>query len=214
VPSTDTPQTLTPEIEEFCEQLAPGSSPVYLDVEPTSWAQPLDCYLNVERQIAERGGEVQYGWQIWEWRGVYLDAEFHAVWKDPHGKLHDITPKNDPTLRILFLPDATRVYTGSLIRNQFYALGSEPEVLEYIAASNALQDFWARPQVAQSVGVVRLTGTDAAEYRKLLERSQRARARLMAMPASKRLVPKLGRNDPCWCGSQMKFKKCHWPQAL
>lgn len=23
--------------------------------------------------------------------------------------------------------------------------------------------------------------------------------------------PKLGRNDPCWCGSGKKYKKCHWP---
>ena len=23
---------------------------------------------------------------------------------------------------------------------------------------------------------------------------------------------KLGRNDPCWCGSGKKFKKCHYPQ--
>jgi len=22
----------------------------------------------------------------------------------------------------------------------------------------------------------------------------------------------LGRNDPCWCGSGKKFKKCHYPQ--
>ncbi len=22
---------------------------------------------------------------------------------------------------------------------------------------------------------------------------------------------KLGRNDPCWCGSEKKYKKCHWP---
>jgi uncharacterized protein YecA (UPF0149 family) len=21
--------------------------------------------------------------------------------------------------------------------------------------------------------------------------------------------PKVGRNDPCWCGSGKKFKKCH-----
>ncbi|MDP6042434.1 MAG: SEC-C metal-binding domain-containing protein, partial [Candidatus Latescibacteria bacterium] len=24
------------------------------------------------------------------------------------------------------------------------------------------------------------------------------------------LKPKLGRNDPCWCGSGKKYKKCHW----
>ena len=23
---------------------------------------------------------------------------------------------------------------------------------------------------------------------------------------------KLGRNDPCWCGSGKKFKRCHFPQ--
>lgn len=23
--------------------------------------------------------------------------------------------------------------------------------------------------------------------------------------------PELGRNDPCWCGSGKKYKKCHWP---
>jgi uncharacterized protein YecA (UPF0149 family) len=25
----------------------------------------------------------------------------------------------------------------------------------------------------------------------------------------KRDEPKIGRNDPCWCGSGKKFKKCH-----
>ena len=25
----------------------------------------------------------------------------------------------------------------------------------------------------------------------------------------KREGPKLGRNDPCWCGSGKKYKKCH-----
>jgi hypothetical protein len=25
----------------------------------------------------------------------------------------------------------------------------------------------------------------------------------------KRDEPKVGRNDPCWCGSGKKFKKCH-----
>lgn len=26
-------------------------------------------------------------------------------------------------------------------------------------------------------------------------------------------LSKLGRNDPCWCGSGKKFKKCHWPHT-
>lgn len=29
-------------------------------------------------------------------------------------------------------------------------------------------------------------------------------------PPVQREGPKVGRNDPCPCGSGMKFKKCHW----
>jgi preprotein translocase subunit SecA len=28
-------------------------------------------------------------------------------------------------------------------------------------------------------------------------------------PQPARGGPKIGRNDPCWCGSGKKFKKCH-----
>jgi uncharacterized protein YecA (UPF0149 family) len=33
-------------------------------------------------------------------------------------------------------------------------------------------------------------------------------------PASQGQVrkKKIGRNDPCWCGSGKKWKKCHYPQ--
>ncbi len=30
--------------------------------------------------------------------------------------------------------------------------------------------------------------------------------------SSQNIKSKLGRNDPCWCGSGKKFKKCHYPQ--
>jgi preprotein translocase subunit SecA len=29
------------------------------------------------------------------------------------------------------------------------------------------------------------------------------------IPTYRREMPKLGRNDPCYCGSGKKFKKCH-----
>jgi preprotein translocase subunit SecA len=34
-----------------------------------------------------------------------------------------------------------------------------------------------------------------------------------APPPQKRTEPKLGRNDPCWCGSGKKYKKCHGAAA-
>jgi hypothetical protein len=34
-----------------------------------------------------------------------------------------------------------------------------------------------------------------------------------AVQPYRRAVPKLGRNDPCWCGSGKKLKKCHGAAA-
>jgi preprotein translocase subunit SecA len=30
-----------------------------------------------------------------------------------------------------------------------------------------------------------------------------------ARRAQQQAAAKLGRNDPCWCGSGLKYKKCH-----
>jgi preprotein translocase subunit SecA len=34
-----------------------------------------------------------------------------------------------------------------------------------------------------------------------------------AVPAAKVNGRKVGRNDPCWCGSGLKFKRCHGAAA-
>ena len=39
--------------------------------------------------------------------------------------------------------------------------------------------------------------------------SRRASAATTSIKTVKRDEPKIGRNDPCWCGSGKKFKKCH-----
>jgi preprotein translocase subunit SecA len=40
-------------------------------------------------------------------------------------------------------------------------------------------------------------------------RSQRPQPRVVSAPPARRDAPKIGRNDPCPCGSGQKFKKCH-----
>lgn len=58
-----------------------------------------------------------------------------------------------------------------------------------------------------------------AEYRKRFESNQAERKRAaqeqerqraqQSQPASRQAMPKIGRNDPCPCGSGLKYKKCH-----
>lgn len=51
--------------------------------------------------------------------------------------------------------------------------------------------------------------------------SQQPKVETPISQAAERMAPKepvnpgkkLGRNDPCWCGSGKKFKKCHYPKA-
>ena len=65
---------------------------------------------------------------------------------------------------------------------------------------------------AQAAGGATAQAADAAQPRKMRRAAQK-RGAVVAAPAPvktvKRERPKLGRNDPCWCGSGKKYKACH-----
>jgi hypothetical protein len=55
------------------------------------------------------------------------------------------------------------------------------------------------------------------QYREHLDRERRRqreaqKPKRRGTPARRREGPKLGRNDPCWCGSGKKYKHCHLRQ--
>ena len=45
------------------------------------------------------------------------------------------------------------------------------------------------------------------EQERLLSERERLQG---GQPAAALARPKIGRNDPCWCGSGKKYKRCHW----
>jgi SEC-C motif len=65
---------------------------------------------------------------------------------------------------------------------------------------------------AQRVEVA-LPEESAAENSHIYEDAERMRSRISRIEASEdkksTAPPRLGRNEPCWCGSGIKFKKCH-----
>jgi len=97
-------------------------------------AIPMDCFINVDKAIQQGGGEIVYGWQIWETLpGVMMEAEFHAVWKNPDGTMYDVTPHIfDGIEHILFLPDPNRTYAGKQIDNLRIALVKDKLVEQFI----------------------------------------------------------------------------------
>jgi hypothetical protein len=100
------PVAISPDIISLCESLKtdpPGYVPVQTD--PTGMFG--FCNVGVLEKTKADGGTIRFGWCIWEFAGVCLTAEFHAVWVDPTGKLVDITPKPDGETRIVFAGDPT-----------------------------------------------------------------------------------------------------------
>jgi hypothetical protein len=101
-----TPTLIGPEIIDLCASLD-TDPPVFVPVCDDPHGLYGFCNVGVLEKIKADGGTIRFGWNIWEYPGVYLNAEFHAVWVSPAGELIDITPKPDGETRIVFASDPT-----------------------------------------------------------------------------------------------------------
>ncbi|OFZ53607.1 MAG: hypothetical protein A3D92_20775 [Bacteroidetes bacterium RIFCSPHIGHO2_02_FULL_44_7] len=153
-PLPKTSNNTSPEIIALCQKIAPGQKALYLEIKPVEGAIVNECYGNVDKAIQKSGGSVQYGWQIWETMpDVMAEAEFHAVWKDINGNLHDVTPKEMPGItKILFLPDPARSYSGRQIDNIRIALKDDPLVHDFIKNAESYFEITNRGELADYHG--------------------------------------------------------------
>lgn len=176
---------------------------MFLPVTPVPWAEANDCFAIVNKQVREKGGSICCGWLIWEWPTVYIEAEFHAVWKDAAGELHDITPEQLSVQNVLFLPDNARSYDGRQVNNVRRALSTHSDVASFIAAADAEFELMNRGARVYEHGQIELRDDEGREFIAIRQQKQAAYAAIVAG------LPRPGRNNPCPCGSGRKFKKCH-----
>lgn len=64
-----------------------------------------ECFFNVFDQVNLAGGKAVFGWQIWYFPGLFIEAEQHCIWERPDGAWLDVTPKIDGENTILFVED-------------------------------------------------------------------------------------------------------------
>ena len=98
---------LNPRTKEFCARIRSGARPQLMIIQPEPGSEPNDCFFSVRERVRRDGGRIQLGWSIWEWPGVYLEAERHAVFAPADGSPWlDISPAPVPEITArLFLPD-------------------------------------------------------------------------------------------------------------
>jgi hypothetical protein len=103
-PSETTPREITSDVRAFAAQLG-NELPRRIPVQSDNYGVYGWCSDGVLEKMKHAGGSIVFGWTIWEWPGVLLTGEFHAVWMDATGTLYDITPKPHGETEIIFLPD-------------------------------------------------------------------------------------------------------------
>lgn len=133
---TTTPQSINRHVLALCARLGATEPPIYVDVQPRSDSGFADCFNDVVRHVEESGGTRLHGWQIWEWPGVLVEAEFHAVWQKPDGSLADVQSKPDGETRILFVPQANLEFNGVRRDNVRHAIGKDPLIQMFIQTQN------------------------------------------------------------------------------
>lgn len=195
-------QSNTAHVAEFCRQISVDYAPVIVPIRPDENCEPLECFNNVRRKVEREGGSIRFGWAIWEWPNVYLEAEHHAVYELQSGTYIDLTPSLETETHRLFLRDDSATYDfnnqGMRIDNRRHALANDFLVQQFFQTASRINKEMNK---IPGVGAVKTDLSTAL--------------RLQALEEEKlRLVYEIGRkytsrNARCFCGSGLKFKHCH-----
>lgn len=194
---TRTPPNIGKHIQRLISRVSPGQTAVRLPVTPDAGALPAECYANVAARVEAEGGSAVYGWQLWEWPHVLVEAEFHAVWRSPSGEFQDVTPRHDDEAEILFVPDPRRMYRGIPIDNVRMAIRDDLIVHDFILAAKEMTRLRLRSGRDSGDGYISLPANEAEPLMDLLAITERM------------LSEGLRSSDECVCGSGNKYKRCH-----
>jgi len=167
-----------PDTQTFCQQVVPDVSPILVQSKPVPGAAEKDCFLIVEDHIGRHGGKAVLGWAIWQVPGVYIEAEFHCIWQNPDGVMHDVTPYPHHYDNILFLPDHTRTYSGRQVDNVRQALVKDRDVTRWLYLARRRFEIMNTGDLADQYGEITLPPKLAKEYNKIMDEAQRLNVRL------------------------------------
>lgn len=165
-------------VQAFCKTIAVADSPVLVPYEPLLGQPTLECFSIVPEHVVGHGGKQLTGWAIWERPDVFIEAEFHAVWQDDDGLLHDLTPRDFTVEHILFLPDPSREYTGRQVDNIRKALVDDFYVARFLKLFSRRFEILNKGDLANQHGLISLSPSADRELRELEKEMEQLQTRI------------------------------------
>lgn len=201
-----TPESITPDILMLCYGLDPTTRPGYVEIRPAPGARINRRFHNAQERVRTRGGTIQYGWRVWEWPGILLQADFHAVWAHPIGKYIDVTPCEYGEPRILFHPDSVRQCYDDPPPSVTMSLIDSPTLKQYLDVSEQIAEIKRNGQRDLMTNTVLVNRADTEpllrKQHELEEELVRDQDDLRA--AHRKVAPR----DQCPCGSGRTHRDC------
>jgi hypothetical protein len=189
--ATTTPKEVTKHMRELCRRIGAVVEPKFIQVRTREDAVLGDCFNDVQRQIAQFGGTSVHGWQLWEWPGILVEAEFHGVWQSPTGELVDVSLKGESEQVVLFVPDPCMKYDGNRVDNVRHAIGKSPRIRTFIQNQNRFFKL-LKAAHGNAIGEVALRG----ELADLWEHQQQLGRELVASEEAHRAWPIFAAGHP------------------
>lgn len=198
-----TPYSESNSVKSLLNKMNASSQPIYVKSIPNQMDIENECFPLVDEYISDHGGERVLGWAIWELPGLFIEAEFHAIWKAPTGELIDLNTRPLKTEKILFLPDYEITYEGYQKNNIRLSLSNNPTITDFLNVHDKMFEFMNRGERKEQHGEIKLNETDLIEYELLMREMMKIQLKMNIA------YRPLSIYDPCACGSGKKAKWCH-----
>lgn len=173
-------------VAQFCATVVAGGSPQLVECRPLVGKPANECFGIVEEHVAANGGRQVTGWAIWEFPGVFIEAEFHAVWQRPDGQLVDLTPRSLHSPAIVFVQDAERKYEARQVDNIREPLVRDNDVIRFLYLFRRRFEILNQGDLADQHGAVRLAPKAAREMKALNKEMTKLERRLHTRYATTR----------------------------
>lgn len=199
------PNKINRKVRLIAEKISTNPIIEFIQVKVEPFSIIKECHLNIQKKVEHDGGDIVYGWQIWQ-DSFFIEAEFHSIWRSPEGLLIDITPKENNEDKILFIHDHINKYTGYQYDNIRVNTSGNPIVDDYLNIYKTIYQLSNYGENKFKTGVIELTGVDAQNYN-FLEYMKGELSLLIINEISDLSVE-------CFCQNQKPYFLCHREKLL